>query len=190
MRGMDTVTRTLFEDPFPAYVALGLAAAVLGGLWYGSRRPGLLLAVACAVLLGAGVYAAERWVVTDRERIHGILAEVTEGVSAGRFEVIEDHLDEDFRIYDVHVGRGLKAKAVTLAVAAAVKRYDVTEVRLIGDPKDDLTVRDDYAEGVVRAGVYRGESQRPILLAWRIEWVRRDGAWTLRRAERAGDTIP
>jgi GNAT superfamily N-acetyltransferase len=188
---MDAIETMLFEDPFYLYLALGLGVVLLGGVWFHRRETKWLLWALLLVCMGAGLYAVERAVVTDRERIRLALDDIARCVQAGDLDGASVYLDEKFTGWGVGALRMGRA-ATVLAIKGYRSAYGIARVRYVGDRPVTLTGK-DRAEGVVQTMVFYGTGDPPgrVLLAWKLEWVKRPEGWRIRQAERTeGPPLP
>jgi hypothetical protein len=188
MAGMDAIETTLFEDPFYLYLALGLGAVLMGGAWFRRREAKWLLWALLPVVTGAGVFAMERAVVTERERIRIALDDIARCVQAGDLDAASAYLDEKFTGWGVGALRMGRA-ATVLALKGYRSAYGIAQVRYVGG-RPIVLLDKDRAEGTVQTMVIYGTGDQPgrILLAWKLEWVKRPEGWRIRRAERT-DTL-
>ena len=183
---MDSLKRTLFEDPFTIYLVLVLVEVVLAGAWYGRRRKVLLMWMLAPALLAGGTWWLERTVVTDREEILAALDEIARAVERGDVVALAEFLDDDYRGWGAR-----KAGAVAMAKAATLK-WNVREVTYGPAPQIELH-GSDRADSLVRMTVRyttTGEGLASWPLGWRVEWVRRSGGWKVRRAALTDNPIP
>jgi hypothetical protein len=182
---MESLKTALFEDPFYVYLLLGIAGVIALGVWYGRRsaKPlGALLAVAAAA---GGVFLLDRAVVTDREQIWAAYDDIAEAVAQHDIERVASHLDLKYRGWG-----GLRTAAI-LAAEAAVKSYNIREVRYVG--RREVTVTGNTADSRVTTSIhYGGDASRPsrILRGWKVEWIRREDGWKVRAAEPTDDVLP
>ena len=183
---METIKTTLFEDPFSIYVILALAGAAIIVAWRAGGRSGQWLAtrlIVVAVLAG-GIFAIERLVVTDREQIELALRDIAASVPAGRIDHAMAYLDEKY------MGWGKFKPVVVVAVKIAVAKYQIKEVRLIGQPR--IEVADKLAEGKVSVLIlynYEGTPTKHVL-AWNVKWIKRPEGWRIQGAEPTTDIVP
>ena len=66
----------LTENPFPALLIGALSTAILAGGWLRTGSKWLLFAVIAAIALTVGIVLAERWIVTDREKVTETLYDI------------------------------------------------------------------------------------------------------------------
>jgi len=183
---METIKTTLFEDPFSIYVILALAGAAIIVAWRAGGRSGRWLATGLIVvaILAGGVFAVERLVVTNREQIQFALRDIAASVPAGRIDHAMAYLDEKY------MGWGKFKPGVVVAVKIAVAKYQIKEVRLIGQPR--IEVADKLAEGKVSALItYNNEgNESKYLMAWNVKWIKRPEGWRIQGAEPTTDVVP
>jgi len=181
---MDTIETMLFEDPFYLYLALGMGVVLLAGTWFRRRETKWLMWALLLVVAGAGLFALERAVVTDRERIRMALDDIARCVQTGDIDAASEYLDPKFTGWGVGALRMGRA-ATVLAIKGYRSAYGIAQVKYVGDRPVTLLDK-DRAEGTVQTVVIYGTGDRTgrVLLAWKLEWVKRPEGWRIRRAER------
>jgi hypothetical protein len=181
---MDAIETLLFEDPFYLYLALGMGAVLLAGTWFRRRQTKWLLWALLLVVAAAGLFALERAVVTDRERIRLALDDIARCVQAGDIDGASEYLDPKFTGWGVGALRMGRA-ATVLAIKGYRSAYGIARVQYVGDRPVKLLDK-DRAEGTVQTMVFYGTGDQPgrVMLAWKLEWVKRPEGWRIRRAER------
>ena len=182
---MDSVKKTLFEDPFTVYLVLVLVEVVLVGLWYGQRKKAYLAWMLAPAVLAAGAWWLERAVVTDREQILAALDEIARAAERHDTDTLAGYLDEDYRGWGVR-----KIGAVALAKAATLK-WRVRKVTFLGTPEIDVRGKDQADATIwMMVGYTGGLGEGNYPLGWRAEWVKRPDGWKVRRATLMDNPTP
>ena len=194
MPTMETIETTLFEDPFSIYVILVLAGAAIVVAWRAGRRSGRWLATRLLIvaILAGGIFAIERLVVTDRERIQLALRDIAASVPAGRIDHAMTYLDEKYlgwgssRVVPAAAVRGV----VTAAIKLAVAKYQVQDISLVGKPR--IEVAGKLAECKVVAIITYLSEGLPTkhVMAWNVKWIKRPDGWRIQGAEPTTDVVP
>jgi hypothetical protein len=186
MPRMETIKTALFEDPFSIYLILALAGAAIIVAWRAGGRSGRWLAARLLVVavLAGGTFAIERLVVTDREQIQLALRDIASSVPAGRIDHAMSYLDEKY------LGWGRFRPGVIAAVKAAVAKYQIREIRLIG--KCRIEVADKLANCKVSVLItYNHEgTDSKYPMAWNVKWIKRPEGWRIQGAEPTTDFMP
>ena len=181
---METITRTLFEEPFWFLVGLGFLEVVLIAMWHGRRTKGLARALAIPIVVGIVVALTASLVETDREKMTASLERLAGDLEAGKVDVLAETLDETITVDLGEYGGGGLDKARAIAAAErSLGEYQVTKIRLtnivveMGDrPIMDVTT-------IVFSDI-PGIGGRPMPLRWRLHWIERDGQWRILEIER------
>jgi len=177
---MDTLIRVLFEDPWPLYVALGVAEGVVGVLWYRRRMPRLGSALLAGPVLAGLAALTAHAVVTDREQIADTLARIALHVEAGDMTSVGRYLDADCR--GRPDGKDPLTKAQILdAGRRTLKKFPVTGVQLTRivttvDRAAGSAVSDLYTTIFFRNPMIAGRSAN---VDWRLEWAERPAGWRI-----------
>lgn len=186
---METITRTLFEEPFWFLVGLGLLEVVLVAMWHGRRTKGLARALAVPIAVGIVVILTAALVETDRERLVATMERMTADLEMGRIDVLTETLDEKVLVnLGEYGGRGLdKAQTVT-AAERSIKQYAVSRIRL----SNVVTEMSDRPVMDVTTIIFSdapGFSGRPAPLRWRMHWIQREGQWRILEIEKPTMTL-
>jgi len=172
---METLSRTFFEDPLYAYVALAVAELVLAATWYVRRTRGSLAAMLAPPLLAAATFAVERLVVTDRERILAAAGEIARDIERGSLASAEECLDDGFGGY-------WPTRAIALAAGrAAIAQYRFDRVRVV-NPKVEVSGTRAAMHAMTIVSISAGEAAgNRVCLVWDILWIKRPAGWRIFR---------
>lgn len=180
---MESLKETLFEDPFYLYVVLAFAALAMAGMWYGQRKTRWLVLAAACVGLGVGAFFLERWVETDREQILRAVGEIARDVEAGRFDKMDEYLDEKF-------GGSYADKAGAIAAGRlALQTADVKSIKVV---RYQLDLKADPVEFTVTTSIVyivQGQMGRNSI-TWKTQWAKRAPGWRITHVNRQWNEAP
>jgi len=182
---MDALETIFFEKPLYVYLTLGIAAVALGAVWYGRRKAIWLAAASAAIVLGAGVFVVERLVMTDREQIVAALDEVAAAAQREDVPAAMGYVDREY------AGWMRDKRHVRLRAEAVVKTRGIRYINFRSGPEVTIT-QPGQAETRFTVVVYYGKSDPPdgrVVLAWRLDWIKRSAGWRIRGADLTGSSI-
>ncbi len=169
---MDTITEILFEDPTIVYALLLVAMAVVVGLWFAHRSRKLLVAMLIPPLLAIGAYTLERFVVTDREQILGVLREFEAATEEGRIvEAVDSHVAPDMQV--TYEGKRLNRWQALTVLKGIVK---IRQPDGLAFYDEVIEVDGDRAKSSFGSNITYDEN-RKVPIQWRVTWIRIDDAW-------------
>jgi hypothetical protein len=84
----------LTEDPAPILVLGTLTAILLGAIWLQSGQRVLLYGAIVAILLTAGGFLIERWIVTPREEVADTLQQIARDVESNEVSRVVKHISK------------------------------------------------------------------------------------------------
>ncbi|MFP4053592.1 MAG: nuclear transport factor 2 family protein [Phycisphaerae bacterium] len=174
---MEWLTRTFFESPTLLYALLVMVEGGLLARWVLRRGRRNALALLVPIAVGLGLFALERVVQTDREKI---LAAAEEIASAASGEAdLADVLDQRLRRSDefrAAVGpMPVERDEIIEMARTRLHRADVREVRV---QRPEVTVEGDRAKMNVATVIFFGEDRRDALI-WDLVWIREEGRWRI-----------
>ncbi len=174
---MESLRRALFEDPLYVYVFLGFVALAMGAMWQGNRSRRWLIAAAVPVVLAIGVFVVERMVETDREKIHAVLAEISEAVTAGDFDRVGQYLDDE-------LGGDYRDKASAVrAGKQALEQFDIKSLRFLNPRLEIDGTSATLGVTTLVEFATQGQAGRTSLV-WTIHWIRRDAGWRIHSVDK------
>ncbi|MBP90799.1 MAG: hypothetical protein CMJ64_29495 [Planctomycetaceae bacterium] len=161
----------LTEDPAPILVLGTLTAILLGAIWLQSGHRALLYSAIVVILLTAGGFLIERWIVTPREEIAETMQQIARDVESNDVSLMVKHLhstlaalrerasqemsSHDF--HDVKIKRNLRM----------VVFDDETPARATAEFNVVVIVSD-------RSGMFQN---RRVPRFMQVTFLREDGAW-------------
>lgn len=182
---MESIRYILFDDPSWLIIALAVLEAVAVALWWQGRSLRWSVGMAFPVVLAGGVYALERYVVTDRERIVAACEEIATMAERGQLrEAAERYLAEDFS--GRFAGAELDKRGVLLRLRTATV-LGILEGVTLRDPR--LEFGDDGA--VLTVGTtFRFKESRRDFWDWELHWRETSEGWRIDRLIDARRAMP
>jgi len=173
LRGM---THLLFESPLQLLIVELGGALVL--IWWLRRSGGSAGRPLIGYLvLGLGLLAVQKLVVTDAEKIRTVVYELGRAVDFGRMEVLRAHLADDFAAW------GLDRDGFVDHVYDSLETYRVDEV-WVGGFELDIDADVGRIEFTARARVGTVElGPQPYMGRWRLTLGRAGREWLVSRVE-------
>jgi hypothetical protein len=182
---MESIRYVLFDDPSWLIIALAVLEVVAAASWWHGRSPRRLVWVAAPIVLAGGLYALERYVVTDRERIVAACEEIAAMAGRGEFgQAAEKYLAEDFS--GRFAGAELDKRGVLVRIRTATA-LEILEGVTLRDP--ELEFREGGA--VVKVGTtLRFQESRRDYWDWELGWRKTPEGWRIDRLIDARRAVP
>ena len=160
----------LFESPFRLILAAVVGGAVLGYLYQREPGPKYGRAIVALAALIPVMLIVQRQVVTDREQIRALIADLADAVENNDATSIINSLDKQ---YD---GQGLNKTGASLLIRALLSVYEVNVMRLTvriepnaKPPQAHIGSLSEVGRGAARYGVANS--------VWIVEFRERAGGW-------------
>lgn len=185
---MQSLKNMLFENPMTLYIGLGMVVIVLLAIWYRQLTARRLLILAAVLLVGVGIFAIERMVVTDRETIAAALDELaaSAAIRPTSSEALEKYLDDEVRL---DLGPIIGGTNVDKDRALEIWRATINsrKIKRIAIHSPDITI-DGHIATTRFATVLTystgsandtAPSEAKDSWIWDLEWALRDGQWRI-----------
>ncbi len=163
--------RILFEEPFWLALILAPLLFVLWGLWNRSRSTAAGRMLLAGLVATAALFAIQRLVVTDRERLQHTTRVLSEAVAAGDLDAMLALIHPDATVRGVGPPKNLRS-----TVANLLQRYTVEDPEVyaftITFAKTHATLKCQ-----ARCTVRTAHMNRPVGSRWQLEFQLIDGRW-------------
>lgn len=163
------------ETPWPVIVACAAVAALLYTGWHARGHVGYLIGAGLCLVLAGGTYVAERYLVTESERVELALDDLWIAVKSRDVDTVVDKISTS-------------AKDLREQAARAVQRFevsdelDLTQVRIEMKAQNSRALTSFRANGPIR-DTYGGGSYHGVT-RWELTWQREGDQWRIIRITR------
>ena len=177
---MQTITRVLFENPWPIYVALGVIELVLLTYWRRvrtARAAKRLIGPPVAVVL---ILVVAMLVVTSRERLIQAVEHLGRDAAVLDVDAAEEHFHQDFEL--VSSARTIGRDRAIAACRLAIEEHRISSVEFV-----DFDVKMDGETGqvVLITQIWSGgapDSNKPMI-KWTLYWQDGPAGWKILRVD-------
>lgn len=176
----------LTEDP--SYLLIGMGLAVLGCLLAlkVTQRGKYLVGAGALALAAAAFFAAERFYVTDAERIEAVVYDLADAIQSSDVDRVKSHLDD--RVTLGMAGRTMDGSIALRFVLPMLRqaRFDLVRIGHLSTAAGSQTKRGSAEFKVTAVGtIDRGGSTIPIgtiVSEWSLGLTERSpGVWKVNR---------
>ena len=158
------------ETAWPPMLVCGVVAIVFGILWHERRRASLLLGVIIALLGGGAIWVIEHQIVTERERVIGLVEEITSAYQRG-------DLDRTAAIIS-----NRSPELQTIATATS-RMFEVKDDMRLTDLHVDMLANETRAKSRFRVNatvtVRASEYTQHQATRWEASWQLEGGDWKM-----------
>jgi len=170
----------LFENPWPAAIALGVVGLVL--LWIGRRRGQKkpMMVGAAAVVLAVAVVVAGRVVTTDREALIAQTKKLVAAATDGDVATFKAMLDPRATVTD-------SAGVVCWEFKGILDRLGTVRARVAAQHFKSIAVQTQqgrFGRTYLVLRTTASQSEQHIITHWLITWAKSpDGTWQVKNAQ-------
>lgn len=164
-----------FESSLPIVIACGVAAAIAAFVWTRVQTRGWLVAAGIGLTAGAAAFAADRWVVTDREQLVELFPRLARAAERQDVDAILAVIDPELR----------PVRDEAEDVLRRVKPTDVRITRLNVAVNRSQRPPEATVDMIVRVtgNLIEPAGQGTALADVRVQMHKKDGHWLVRDAE-------
>ncbi len=168
---MESLKSALFENPLYIYILLGVTELVLLIIWRMKRTRRAGVHAAIPIILTAAVFLTSWLVVTDREQIMGISAEIAHALQLRDVQTVRKHISADFA--GPYLNSNLDADLTT-----ATSKLDQMGVKEIKLKCLSLDITDHKAIMHIKTWFHNAKMPIPIVVEWDVQW-RKGQSWKI-----------
>lgn len=164
-----------FESSLPIVIACGVAAAIAAFVWTRVQTRGWLVAAGIAVVAGVATFAADQFVVTDREQLQALFPELARAAERQDVEAILAVVDPDLRpIRDEAEDVLRRVKPTEVRITRL--NVSVDQAKRPPEASVDMIVR-------VTGNLMEPAGQGTALADVRVQMQKKNDRWLIRDAE-------